>query len=281
MIVSHYRSGPMKLCVNGPQNFIDNLHSRFSLLPFHEHLNNPHTITVNLSVKVVAGDSLAIGSIAAHSRHSNSIVIHLGEYAQLDVETQFDHIFASSLIQVLFRYGFYYLHAACLLGTHSLVLITGPSETGKSTFGALLASQGLTLLSDDTIFLSLSEDRIELIPFPKNLAVRNSKRKPFSEYVKVDPFPISELPGKMQILLLFPRYYPGAVSLKKISVQDAIQKLEFVIPAENEDRFSLEQRSSFLAFSGRLLQTSRFQEILYCDSQLNHVAQDLRERLGV
>jgi hypothetical protein len=281
MSASLYRSGPMKLCVSGPDDFIQQFQTQFLLPPFQERQSDPHTITVHLSVEMIAGKCVRPGSVVAKSRQDNSIVTHLGEEALLSAEMDWDNIFTNPLMQVLFQHGLYYFHSACLRGSDTLTLIAGASEAGKSTFGSLLASQGLTLLSDDLIFLSLAKDGIELIPIPKTLSVRNCDRKPFSKNIQPQHFSLSRLPADTKKHLLFPTYSNKATGLQNISVQSAIEKLEFLIPTESEDHFSLDQRKRFLAFTGNLLQTSRIQEIFYCDSQLSDFTQNLRERLGV
>ena len=76
------------------------------------------------------------------------------------------------MMELMERRGRFSVHAACLAHSeHASVLIAGPSGSGKSTLSLALASSGMTLLSDDVVFLARDDAGVRALGFADALGL--------------------------------------------------------------------------------------------------------------
>jgi len=77
--------------------------------------------------------------------------------------------------------GLYPLHAAAVsAGGRDLLLAASPGK-GKTTMVLALVRRGFSFLSDDTVFFSLNEGSLSLVPFPEEVKVLPSSLLLFDE----------------------------------------------------------------------------------------------------
>jgi hypothetical protein len=79
-----------------------------------------------------------------------------------------------ALLETMKRFGRFPLHAAGLALDGRGVLVPGSSGAGKSTLSVTLARAGFDFLSDDTVFLTPSEDGIWVDGFPDEVDVTDN-----------------------------------------------------------------------------------------------------------
>lgn len=77
-------------------------------------------------------------------------------------------------ILLLWRYGFYELHAAGLAKEGKGLLLVGPSGSGKSSLALSLIRQGWHYLSDDMLILRHTSLGVEALPLRRYFKVKQS-----------------------------------------------------------------------------------------------------------
>jgi hypothetical protein len=77
-----------------------------------------------------------------------------------------DRLLNTLIPLLLAEQGDLVLHAAALATNAGAVVVCGPSGRGKSTLAAVLAAQGLPVLAEDAVTVTLEADRILLWPGP-------------------------------------------------------------------------------------------------------------------
>lgn len=84
-------------------------------------------------------------------------------------------------ILLLWRYGFYELHAAGLAKEGKGLLLVGPSGSGKSSLALSLIRQGWHYLSDDMLILRRTPLGVEALPLRKYFKVKRSLTNKYPE----------------------------------------------------------------------------------------------------
>lgn len=124
--------------------------------------------------------------------------------------------------QLLKIKGLFPLHAAGLAKGGKAILFPGRSGSGKSTLTLQLVRSGYGLLSDDTVLLRDSGEKIEAMAFPEEINVNEDAVDFFPELTKVknlttnearqkssfaieELYPESVVEGAEPVLLIFPQ----------------------------------------------------------------------------
>jgi hypothetical protein len=128
------------------------------------------------------------------------------------------------LVEGLRRHGFYSLHAAALSTRGQGLLIAGTSGCGKSTLALALARTGLAFLGDDTAFLTVAGQRVDVLAFPDEVDISHRTASFFPELDHLAHEPA--LPGRRKLGVLIEdvchvevvhRCYPAVVVLPRVA----------------------------------------------------------------
>jgi hypothetical protein len=88
-------------------------------------------------------------------------------------------------ILLLWRYGFYELHAAGLAKEGKGLLLVGPSGSGKSSLALSLVRQGWHYLSDDMLILRHTSSGVEALPLRRYFKVERSLVSKYPELTRL------------------------------------------------------------------------------------------------
>jgi len=140
--------------------------------------------------------------------------------------------------------GFFFLHASAVSRGSDYVLINGPQNCGKTTLAIVLAHNNFSLLTDDDCFIKLKRNRVQLLPFPTKLGLKNRIIKAYPDlkkyllknylYGKKRRISIKSIPafsaGEKNCackIIIFPKYIKKARKLrvKELSKNEAITRL--------------------------------------------------------
>ncbi len=88
-------------------------------------------------------------------------------------------------ILLLWRYGFYELHAAGLAKEGKGLLLVGPSGSGKSSLALSLVHQGWHYLSDDMLMLRHTSSGVEALPLRRYFKVKQSLISKYPELTHI------------------------------------------------------------------------------------------------
>jgi hypothetical protein len=135
-----------------------------------------------------------------------------------------------SLMELLERGGLYALHAACLASSGGAgVLIAGPSGAGKSTLTLALAHAGLSLVSDDVVFLDTRNDRLRVLGFADTLGL---------SALAAERFPMLEAAFGLQPADGFPKRLARAEEIFGVPSLPECEPVAIVFPTVHKDRAS-------------------------------------------
>lgn len=111
-----------------------------------------------------------------------------------------------TLLLILQRHGLYAMHAAALDADDAGgVLVIAESDSGKSTLTMRLLQQGWHLVSDDSVLLRAHADRVEVLPFRRDVALDPAAANLFPEIREhAEPFFTDRRKWRVDVDTLFP-----------------------------------------------------------------------------
>jgi hypothetical protein len=145
-------------------------------------------------------------------------------------------------LEMLRGRGLYWVHAATAAHAGRAALVVGQTEAGKTTTCLALVAGGFQFLSEDRTFVYGGGEAIELLAFPKEIAVtahtlellpwlreRVGEAAPSRRKLEIAPaqvFPEALAARAAPGVILFPRLRPGEPSAARpISGAEALQRL--------------------------------------------------------
>ncbi len=99
-------------------------------------------------------------------------------------------IFPMLLSIVAGSVGIVELHASCAAMDKEGLIFIGPSRSGKSTIAMALVNAGFRLLSDDRVFCSLQNGKVQAYGLPRPLKLRRDAGKWFDEWKDREPIEV-------------------------------------------------------------------------------------------
>jgi hypothetical protein len=98
-------------------------------------------------------------------------------------------LFTLPLLELLERRDRFSLHAACVARGDDGLLIAGASGSGKTTLSVALTLDGMSFLSDDMVFLAISEGTARVLGFPDELDLTDETVRMFPSLTHLEGRP--------------------------------------------------------------------------------------------
>ncbi len=112
----------------------------------------------------------------------------------LKIKKLFSHtILPLTLIELLKKFGFYYIHASCADIDGKGIIFTGNPGSGKSSACYTLVRRGAKWISDDAVLIKNTSSGIKAYSFIKEFSLFTGPKSPFVEFRKIPSVSKKEL----------------------------------------------------------------------------------------
>ncbi|MDD5216611.1 MAG: hypothetical protein PHN49_01395 [Candidatus Omnitrophica bacterium] len=217
---------------------------------------------------------------------TNTATARLLEFDESLKERILDFALMRPLYHILGHHGFFHMHASWVSKNNSSILISGPTNSGKSTLAFVLAQHGFQIHCDDDCFVKASNRQIHLMPLPTKMGLKETVlnrhpklvRNTVKNYLYGDKKRISlknipnhrvrDLGEPTRIDILFPKYkIRGNAALKPISKTKGLKKLIGECLCAYPENDSRKMLWTFYS----LAQKTRFFELIYNDQHFDQI----------